>query len=456
MPSYAYFWGCYVPGRLPFMEKATRLVFERLGVDAVDVDGLTCCPEKTMIRNMSPRAWLLTAARNLSVAEEAGRTFVTPCTGCFSTLKGAAVEIRSDPALHEEVNRGLARIGRSYRGIADVVHVLDVLYQDIGPGELRARLRYPMTGMKIAVHYGCHLLRPSQELLFDDPFWPTKLDQLVEALGAESVPYASKMECCGNLLLRAGEEESAQAMCRSKLLDAVAADADALTLVCPSCMMQYDSMQSVLQRAGEDLNLPVLYYPELLGLALGIEPQELGLGRHRIDVAPFLQKWEARRASLDLICRHWDYQLLAACARCGACVEDCPVARADGTYNPNALIRALAAGELDSVLESPELWKCVECYTCAELCPNKYDQMTILRVAKNLAIARGRAPAAVAEGIRTFREKGRLTDASVSQRRRLGLPEVPEPPVGELAQLLNHESGDADKPAIPPADKESR
>jgi len=455
MPSYAYFWGCYVPGRLPFMEKATRLVFERLGVDAADVDGLTCCPEKTMIRNMSHRAWLLTAARNLSVAEGAGRTFVTPCTGCFSTLKGAEVEIRSDPALHEEVNRGLARIGRTYRGVGEVVHVLDVLYHDVGPGALRARLRYPMTGMKIAVHYGCHLLRPSQELLFDDPFWPTKLDQLVEALGAESVPYASKMECCGNLLLRAGEEESAQAMCRSKLLDVVAADADALTLVCPSCMMQYDSMQSVLQRAGENLNLPVLYYPELLGLALGIEPQELGLDRHRVDVAPFLEKWKARRASLDLIRRHWDYGLLAACAECGACVEDCPVARADGTYNPNALVRALAAGELDSVVESPQLWKCVECHTCAELCPNKYDQMTILRVAKNLAIARGRAPAAVAEGMRAFREKGRLTDASVAQRRRLGLPSVAEAPVRELAELLR------DSPATPPAgesgeaDKES-
>ena len=440
MPSYAYFWGCYIPGRLPFMEKATRVVFDRLGIDAVDVDGLTCCPEKTMIRNMSHRTWLLTAARNLAIAEEAGRDFVTPCTGCFSTLKGAAVEIQSDPALHAEVNEQLARIGRTYRGVADVVHVLDVLCHDIGPGELRARLRYPMTGMKIAVHYGCHLLRPSQELLFDDPFWPTKLDQLVEALGAESAAYPSKMECCGNLLLRAGEEETAQAMCRSKLVEVVAAEADALTLVCPSCMMQYDNMQNVLQRAGESLNLPVLYYPELLGLALGIEPAELGLDRHRVDVNPFLERWEARRASLDLIRRHWDYRLLSACAECGACVEDCPVARADPTYDPNALIRALAAGEMDSVLESPELWKCVECYTCAELCPNKYDQMTILRVAKNLAAARGLAPAGVAEGMKTFREKGRLTEASVAQRRRLGLPPPAEAPVAELAELLKGES----------------
>lgn len=440
MGSYAYFWGCYVPGRLPFMEKATRSVFARLGIDAVDVTGLTCCPEKTMIRNMSPRAWLLTAARNLTVAEEVGRDFVTPCTGCFSTLKGASAELRSDPAVRDDVNRELARIGRHYHGTADVLHVLDVVHEAVASGLLRDRVIYPLTGMRIAVHYGCHLLRPSAELMFDDPFWPTKFDQLVEALGAESVPYPSKMDCCGNLLLRAGEEEPAQAMCRAKLQDVVSQGADALTLVCPSCMMQYDNMQHLLQRAGEDLHLPVLYYPELLGLALGLRPEELGLDRHRVDVAPFLEQWQARRERMDAVRRHWDYALLRACAECGACVDDCPVARADPTFDPNALVRAVAAGEVDAVVESRALWKCVECYTCAELCPNKYDQMSILRVAKGLAIARGLAPAAVREGLGAFREKGRLTEASVAQRRRLGLPPVPPAPSEELRALLAGES----------------
>ena len=436
MPSYAYFWGCYIPGRLPHMERSTREVFDRLGVDAVDLDGLTCCPEKTMIRNMSHRTWLLTAARNLTVAEEAERIFVTPCTGCFSTLKGAQVELDTNPGLREDVNRELSRVGRRYLGTTDVVHVLDLLYHDFGPAGLQSRVVYPMTGMRIAVHYGCHLLRPSDELLFDDPFWPRKLDELVEALGAESVPYPSKMECCGNLLLRAGEEETAQAMCRGKLRDMVEQEADAVVLVCPSCMMQYDTMQHVLQRAGEDLHLPVLYYPELLGLALGLEPEELGMDRHRVDVAPFLERWRGQQKAIDVIRRRWDYPLLRACAECGACVDDCPVARADPTYDPNALVRALAAGELEAVLRSPDLWKCVECYTCAELCPNKYDQMTILRQAKNLAIAKGLAPVAVAEGMRAFREKGRLTEASVVQRRRLGLPPAPEAPVEELQALL--------------------
>jgi len=451
MAAYAYFWGCYVPGRLPHMEKSTRAVLDHLGVDVVDVDGLTCCPEKTMIRNMSYRDWLLTAARNLSIAEEAGRVFVTPCTGCFSTLKEAHVKLLSDPALHEEINRELARVGRRYDGTADVLHVLDLLYSDFGPAGLRNRVVYPMDGLRVAVHYGCHLVRPSGALLFDDPFWPRKLDELVEALGAESVAYSSKMECCGNLLLRAGEEETAQAMCRGKLRDMVGEVADALTVVCPSCMMQYDNVQHLLQRAGEPLHLPAFYYLELLGLALGVEPEELGLERHRVDVAPFLERWRGRREAFDLVRRHWDLGLLRACAECGACVDDCPVARADPSYDPNALVRSLAAGDVESVIHSPELWKCVECYTCAELCPNKYDQMTILRQAKTLAIQAGAAPPAAMEGMRAFRETGMLTQGSAAQRKRLGLPAMRKAGAEELRELLGSHGDDGQEQA--PADR---
>ncbi len=250
------------------------------------------------------------------------------------------------------------------------------------------------------------------------------------------------------MLLRAGEEDTARAMCRSKLQDMIAEEADALTLVCPSCMMQYDSLQFLLQRAGEGLHLPAVYYLELLGLALGLQPDELGLDRHRVDVGPFLDGWQGRREAFDLIRRHWDLNLLVACAECGACVDDCPVARADPTYDPNALVRMLAAGRVEEVLRSPDLWKCLECYTCAELCPNKYDQMSILRQAKHLAMEAGLAPAAAAEGMRAFREKGSLTQASAAQRRRLGLPPIPTIPAEELRTLLTPDGPGGDEPEV--------
>ena len=167
-----------------------------------------------------------------------------------------------------------------------------------------------------------------------------------------------------------------------------------------------------------------------------MEPEAVGLERNRVAVAPFLEKWAAQRAGIAEVRRHWDYPLLRACAECGACVNDCSIAQADPGFDPNALIRQLAAGDLEAVLRAPELWKCVECYTCAESCPNKYDQMTILRVAKHLALARGLAPAPITEGLKTFRDTGRLTEASAAQRRRLGLPTVPPAPAEELRALL--------------------
>jgi heterodisulfide reductase subunit C len=164
-------------------------------------------------------------------------------------------------------------------------------------------------------------------------------------------------------------------------------------------------------------------------------------------VGPFLDRWRGRTEAFDLVRDHWDLGLLRACAECGACVDDCPVARADPTYDPNALIRSLAAGQVEEVLRSPDLWKCVECYTCAELCPNKYDQMSILRQAKHLAMERGWAPPAALEGIRAFRDKGQLTQPSVAQRRRLGLPPPPVAAADELQELLGmRPETDSDEP----------
>jgi CoB--CoM heterodisulfide reductase subunit B len=436
MARYGYFWGCYIQGRLPHIEQSTRAVMQCLGLDCADLTGLTCCPEKTMIANMSHDTWLLTAARNLAVAEEAGVDFITPCPGCFGTLKGAAAEIESSAHLHSEVNRELRRVGRSYRGAASTSHILEILHRDVGLAAIRDRMVHLLTGMRIAVHYGCHLLRPSADLAFDDPAAPTKFDELVRALGATSISYEDKLSCCGGLLSRVEDEDTAHAMARRKLRNATDARADGICVACPSCFMQYDTTQLLLQRKGEELHIPVFYYTELLGLALGLQPEEVGLPSHRIDVGPFLQKWQARRAAIERASQAWDYDLLRHCAECGACAFDCPVARADLSFDPNLIIRRLAQGEVAQVLREGEFWRCVECYTCREACFQRYSMADIFRTAKHLAVEQGTTPAGSAEGMAAFRRSARLVEGSASQRKRLGLPEAPASGSQELSTLF--------------------
>lgn len=438
MGRYAFFWGCFVQGRLPYMEKSTRAVAQALGLEICDVEGLSCCPEKTLAKNLSHDAWLAGAARNLSVAEAAGSDFATPCPGCMGTLAGAQAAIISDPEAMARANRLLEPLGRSYHGTVQTFHFLEVLWRELGPDGIRRRVVRPLTGLKIAVHYGCHLVRPSPDLGFDHPFTPSKFDQLVEALGAESIEYRTKMLCCGNLLLRVEHDQTSEAMARLKLADATAQGAHALVTYCPSCIMQYDNVQFALQRRGEGFHLPVLCYSELLGLALGLAPEALGLSQHRVDVGPFLQAWDGSRRA---VAGPWDETLLRKCAQCGACNADCPVAQADLTYDPNGLIRQLATGqaeEVDQVLGSLDLWKCIECYACWELCPQRYSMLDIFRAAKHLAIERGLVPAGFAEASKALWQKGRLAQVSALNRKRLGLPPLDESGDREWLDLVKN------------------
>lgn len=439
MARYGFFWGCYIPNRLPHMEKATRAVFAALGIDTVDLDGFTCCPEKSMMKNADHDAWLTTAVRNLDVAEDAGVTLTSPCPGCFGTLKGATHEITGHPEKLVEVNAKLAKVGREYNRGADIKHLLEVLWDDFGPQTIRQRVTRPLTGLRIAVHNGCHLMRPSKELAFDDPFAPKKFDALVEALGATSIDYNTKMLCCGGLLARADDQAQAEHMCRMKLKELSTLKVDCLTTTCPSCTMQYEMQQANLARMGEIYNVPVLSYMELLGLALGLEPDELGISAHRIDTNPFFARWTELRLAQEELSAHFNVKALAGCANCNGCRSDCPVNLGDPTWAPNEIIQRLAAGDLDGVIESKEAWKCHECYTCSDRCCQNYSMMEIFRIIKHLSVERGVMPGGVAEGINTVRTTGAMIAGSEAARKRLKLPPSAKTGATELADILADE-----------------
>ncbi len=219
MKKYIYFWGCQIPARFPFMEKAARVILEKLGIMAEDISGFTCCPEKNMAQNMGDDIWLLTAIRNLALAETAGgEALITPCNGCYATFKSAAHKLSINPPLAIRINKVLQDSGLKYSGRMQVKHIIELLADDIGADVLSRKLSNPLWGMKIAVHYGCHLLRPGEGGGFENPHAPVKLEMLVNALGAGCVDYPSKLFCCGESLGRGCDPSQALDMARRKLL----------------------------------------------------------------------------------------------------------------------------------------------------------------------------------------------------------------------------------------------
>ncbi|MFQ6063564.1 MAG: 4Fe-4S dicluster domain-containing protein [Methanosarcinales archaeon] len=275
---------------------------------------------------------------------------------------------------------------------------------------------------------------------FDDPIEPNKLDALVEATGAKSIEYENKMMCCGSALSSVDEEGSI-ALMRDKILN-LQDIADALVLTCPSCFMQFDSKQYLLKKAGETLNIPVIYISELLGLAMGFSPKELGIEMHRIEIKSFIEKWKAKRKYYASIREHFpNLADLKTCYDCGACVQDCPVAKITyTTWDPKEIIGRILNGEngeLEALINSEEIWKCLDCYTCYELCPQKFGMNKVFEKLKAIAGEKGCLPQPLDSSINLFLKTGMLGEPT-KIRKKLKLPELKKSGAEELKKLLEH------------------
>jgi len=277
--SYDLFLGCVIPARLPFLEASSRKVFEKLGIQLNDVDGFSCCPDPTGIELIDHKTWLALGARNLSLCNTNG-SVVSFCSGCVETLKGVNYAINKDSHAKEEVNKVLKKVGKSYDGKVEVKHFAEVLYENLD--KVKENVEKPLEGFKVAVHYGCHYLRPSEIIEWDDPFEPITIDEIVKAIGAESVEYDLKMECCGNPVEKSDRELSLL-MIDNKLKAIENVGANCVAVVCPACYQQYEFNQRELnKRNNTEYNLPIFYLSELVGLAFGFSPEEMGLNFHRI------------------------------------------------------------------------------------------------------------------------------------------------------------------------------
>lgn len=279
MKKYAFFPGCTIPIMLPHLEAASRKVLPRLGIKLVDLS-FTCCPTAT-IREVDDTAWLTMAARNLAVAEAKELDILTLCNGCTQSLKEAQ-HLLEEKKRRETINKKLAEIGMEYRGTTTVSHFAAVLYEM--KDELAASVNGRLAGVRVASHPGCHIIRPSEIMGFDDPERPTKYDELIEALGATPVDYANKTLCCGFKMFDVDRAATAQ-LIMDKVEAMSDAGADVLTTGCPSCFTQFDRNQLIAQRTdGRQCSLPVLFFPQLLGLALGFSAEDMGIGQHRVEV----------------------------------------------------------------------------------------------------------------------------------------------------------------------------
>jgi len=282
---YAYYPGCSGLGTSKEYDASTRAVCQALGMELVDIPDWNCCgssPAHTVDHRLSGAL----SARNLVQAQalEGVSAIITPCPSCLSNLKTTAHRLR-DADFGGQVNRLL---DKPVSDVLPVKSVLQAIYEDVGPDALRPKAFKRLTGLKVAPYYGCIMNRPPQVMDFDDHENPVAMDRLLEAVGAEPVDFALKVECCGASFGIARRDIVER--CSGKLLDLAAVNgAQAVVTACPLCQMNLDARQHQVNVANATSHhMPVFYFTQLLGLALGVSPDALGMDKLIVSPRPLL------------------------------------------------------------------------------------------------------------------------------------------------------------------------
>ena len=281
--KFALFEGCNIPARVKQYADATQAVFNKLDIELIEIADFNCCGYP--VRNVDQRAFVLSAAKNLALAETAGLDIMAMCKCCYGSLKKAEDVLNRDQHLKKEVNAVLAKEKLHYEGHVRVNHLLTVLHGDVGLEALKPLILKTYNGLQIAVSYGCHALRPSKITGFDDPVAPTLFDELVEITGAYSVDWSRKLDCCGAPLTGINDR-LAMDMALSKITSAREAGAQYLCTACPYTHLQFDWVQNEMAANSKGWEpLAAILYPQLLGLCMGIDEETLGFSKNRLGLA---------------------------------------------------------------------------------------------------------------------------------------------------------------------------
>lgn len=284
--TYLYYPGCSLKCSGRAYEESMLPVFESLGLPLKELPDWNCCGA-TAYMSVDQQAAFLLALRNLALAERHSGNgdgpvhLVAPCAACYLALIKVQHRIAEHPEVARETAEDLAEVGLEYSGRVRVRHPLEVLIHDVGLDRIRSGVRAPLHGVRVACYYGCLLVRPYQD--FDDAYRPVTLDRLAEALGAEPVDWPLKTRCCGATLTGTLHEMGAR-LTVLLVEEAVRRGATVMATACPLCQFNLDCYQPKSRAGGT--KLPILYFTQLLGLALGIPAKRLGLGRHLVPLGP--------------------------------------------------------------------------------------------------------------------------------------------------------------------------
>lgn len=274
--KYTYYPGCSVSATANIYRDSITAIAPKLGLELEELEDWNCCGA-TAYMSVKELMSFSISARNLALAESKHRDVVTPCSACYTVLNKTNHYFAEYPDLRSKIGMALEAGGLNYSGNVRVRHLLDVIVTDIGYEKIGSLVTRKMAGLKVAPYYGCQIVRP--ETGFDDPDEPVKMNRLVETLGAECIDYRMKTACCGASLMGT-QEDLALRLCRNLLLDAENKGAHCLVTTCPLCQMNLDVYQGKINALFKThFNIPIIYFTQLIGVALGLPLRDLGLGR---------------------------------------------------------------------------------------------------------------------------------------------------------------------------------
>lgn len=275
MRRYAYFPGCSSSeGTAVAYGESIRAIAAPIGMELAELEDWNCCGA-TPYYSTNELESLCVGARNLALAEKTGLEMVTPCSACYSILNRVNSQLRGHAKVKAEVDECLAAAGLEYKGTVKVRHLFEAIYTDIGVEAIKSKVVKPLSGLKVAPYYGCQMVRP--EAGFDNQENPRSFERLLTALGAAPVPFALKARCCGGSLV-ISELDLTTGLIHKLLESAASGGAQCIATVCPLCFTILDAYQDMANaKFKTSYNLPVFFFTQLIGLALGIGPKALGL-----------------------------------------------------------------------------------------------------------------------------------------------------------------------------------